>query len=439
MKKHRTGRVVALVLILTAGLAVGGYFFASRVLHLNINLPFFSASSEADVVYVQSVAKNLGVGYTGKANRYSGVVEAKEVLEINPDSTLTIEECFVKAGDAIQKGAPLFRYDVDSLTLSYEQMLIDISGLENTIKASNEEIESLEKQIAKTRVNKQYELKLKLQEVQLTLKKSEYELKNKQKQAEALKEAIDESVVSSPVTGRIRSVRSDQSDSTYGGQDSSNAYITIVAGSDYCVKGKVNEQTAHTLSEGMTVTIRSRTNENEYYRGVIYRVNTEEPIKETSYYYYDGGSGEQSSKYAFYVSSDEIEGLMMGQHVYIELGEPSAEDGKLRLPSYYLIQEDDGNAFVFAADTKNRIEKRAVTLGAYDEDSDSFEIVSGLSFTDRIAFPEDFIREGMAVSETNYAGENGIPSEEFTDNSTEIPYDTMEAGEADDAAIGGIE
>ncbi|MDO4853052.1 MAG: hypothetical protein Q4A88_06515, partial [Clostridia bacterium] len=69
--------------------------------------------------------------------------------------------------------------------------------------------------------------------VQLTLKKSEYELKSKQKQAEDLQKAISDSIVKSPVTGRVRSVRSDENSSNpFGGmgQDASNAYITIVAG-----------------------------------------------------------------------------------------------------------------------------------------------------------------------------------------------------------------
>lgn len=421
MKKKRTGRIVFLIIFLLLLIAGGGYYIATR--WYGVQIPFMQTvedriagwigkdGSKEETAYVQSVAKILGVGYTGKSNRYSGVIEAKDVIEINPDSEMKILERFVEPGDAVVEGTPLFAYDVESLSLSYEQLLIDIMGLENTIRTSNEEIESLEKRIARTKENKQYELKLKLSEVQLALKKAEYELKNKRKEADELSEAIRDSVVKSPVAGRIRSVKSeDDSSNPFGsmGQETSNAYITIVAGTDFCVKGTVNEQTVRTLTEGMTVTVRPRSDEDTMYRGKIYRINTEEPLADTGVYYYDAGGGERSSKYAFYVSLESIEGLMMGQHVTIEFGEPGEDDGKMWLPAYYLMR--DGNSWsVYKASQKGRIEKQTVTVGSYSEVKDSYEILSGLSFIDRIAFPDASVKEGMLASETLYAGEVGYP------------------------------
>ena len=440
MKKRKTGWIVLLVIFLILALLIGGYFVATQVFHYElpfaIELPFelpFSLNTNEETVSVQSVADILGVGYTGKNNRYSGVVEAKEVIEINPDSNLTVKECYVKAGDTVTVGMPLFSYDVESISLSYEQTQIEIVGLENSIRSANEEIESLTARIEKAKADKQYELKLQLQEVQLTLKRAEYDLKSKQELAESLKQAIDDSVVTSPTDGRVRSVRSDneQSGSFYGGMQESNAYITIVAGSDYCIKGKVNEQTVHTLSAGMPVTVRLRTDETVTYRGEIYLVNTEEPIKENSYYYYDAGA-ETSSKYAFYVSLDSFDGLIMGQHVYIELGEPNEDEGKMFLPSYYLMFEDE-SAFVYAANEKDRIEKREVEIGEYREELDSYEIVSGLRFTDKIAFPDETVVEGALASETTYA-DNGMIYD-FADNGAYMDYaaydDYMEWDDSD--------
>ena len=417
MKQKKTGRIVFLIIVLLLIAVIGGYFAATR--YFGMPVPAFMQPVEdriagllgggsEETAYVQSVASILGVGYTGKSNRYSGVVEAKEIIEINPDSTLTIEKRYVEAGDTVSVGTPLFSYDVDSLQLAYEQLLIDIAGQENAIRTAGEEIESLNKRIEKARENQKYELRLQLQEVTLNQKKAEYELKSKREQVESLEKAIADSVVISPVSGKVRSVRSEDNSNPFGGygQETSNAYITIVAGSDYCVKGTVNEQTVHTLFVGMPVTVRSRVDADLCYPGEIYKINTDEPVQDTSGgYYYDGGSGDRSSKYAFYVAVDSIEGLIMGQHVYIELGEPSEDDGKLWLPSYYIMQ--DGGASVWAANSKGRIERRSVQLGAYKEETDSYEIVSGLGYTDRIAFPDEYIKEGMLASETTYAGENG--------------------------------
>ena len=400
MKRKKTW-VALLIVVLLLVLGAGGYLVWKLFLS--------GGSSQEGSAYVQSVGEILGIGSAGLNNRYSGVVEAKDVIKINPDSSLTIAECYVAAGDKVSVGTPLFGYDVDSLTLSYEQLQLDIVGIENSIKTGNDEIASLEKQITKAKDTKLYELKLQLQTVQLAVKKSEYELKDKQQKAADMKAAIEDSVVKSEVEGTVRSVRSSGSDASslgYSDSSSSDAYITIVSGNDYCIKGTVSEQTIHSLYEGMPMLIRSRVNSQQTWSGVIYKVNTEQAEgNNNNNYYYSDGSKEQSSKYAFYVSVDSIEGLLMGQHVYIELDEGQTEEKTgLYLPSYYLIDEG-GQKYVYAANKSNRIEKRLVTVGVYDENTDTYEILSGLTAEDKIAFPDESVQVGMLCTETAYVPE----------------------------------
>ena len=193
---------------------------------------------------------------------------------------------------------------------------------------------------------------------------------------------------------------------SYGGSTEDTAYITIVAGNDYCVKGTVSEQTIHTLQEGMDVRILSRVDDS-IWPGRIYKINTEETKQNGSrYYYYDSGSGEQASKYDFFVELDNNEGLLMGQHVYIELGSGAdQESDALLLPLYYVV-ENEGQPFVYAADGENRIEKRTVTLGDQDEENGTVAILDGLSYLDRIAFPDETVQVGMLASETAYVPED---------------------------------
>ena len=117
----------------------------------------------------------------------------------------------------------------------------------------------------------------------------------------------------------------------------------------------------------------------------------------------------------------------MGQHVYIEpdMGQGAQKEG-IWLPSAYLILEDE-KAFVYAANSWDKIEKRSIEHGEYDEMADSYEILKGIDLEDRIAFPEDFIQAGMGVTDApNYGGgEDDLP-----DNS--LPG-------ADDALPGGDE
>ncbi len=389
---------VLATLLLLGGLGYGGWWVYER---------YFAAVPQEGTVYVQSVAAITGVGPAGTRSRYSGVVEAKNVIEVNPDKDLAVKECFVSAGDKVKAGTPLFSYDVESIEISFQQLQLDIQGLENGIQTGREKVESKKKQLARAREYKKYEIQMDIQTQELEIRKKEYELTGKRRQAEDMEKALQNTQVLSPVAGTIRSVKSTGGqDAGYGEGGESSAYITIVAGNDYCVKGTVSEQTIHTLQEGMEVRILSRIDDTVW-SGRIYRINTEETKKTTErYYYYDEGSGEKASRYDFFVELDTNEGLLMGQHVYIEpgAGGDGADDGML-LPLYYLVEEG-AEPFVYAADENGRIEKRTVAVGTRDEENGTVVILSGLSYLDRIAFPDESVQVGMTASETSYVPED---------------------------------
>lgn len=392
---------VLLTLAILAGLGYGGWYAYNT---------YLAQTPQEGAVYVQSVSVITGVGPAGQRNRYSGVVEAKNVVKLDPDKDLTVKECFVAAGDKVVKGQRLFSYDVESMQIAFEQLQLDILGLENGIQTGEAKVESLKKKLATVKEFKKYEIQMDIQTEELEVRKKKYELSGKTKQAEDMEEALKNTVVYSPVTGTVRSVKTGDSSGqdyySYGGSTEDTAYITIVAGNDYCVKGTVSEQTIHTLQEGMDVRIQSRVDDS-IWPGRIYKINTEETKQNGSrYYYYDSGSGEQASKYDFFVELDNNEGLLMGQHVYIELGSGAdQESDALLLPLYYVV-ENEGQPFVYAADGENRIEKRTVTLGDQDEENGTVAILDGLSYLDRIAFPDETVQVGMLASETAYVPED---------------------------------
>ena len=389
----KTFAKILLTLIILGGLGYGGWYAYQR---------FYVDAPKEGTVYVQSVAAITGVGPAGQRNRYAGVVEAKNVIEVDPNDELTVKECFVSSGDKVNKGDPLFCYDVDSMQIAYDQLMLDIQGLENAIKTGREKVESLKKQLARAKANKKYDIQLEIQTEELEIRRREYELTGKRKQAEDMAAALENSVIYSPVTGTVRTVRSADGSADYDTQDT--AYITIVAGDDYCVKGTVSEQTIHTLQEGMDVRVLSRVSDAKWV-GYIYKINTEKAKQNSGRYYYGYDNGEQASKYEFFVELETNEGLLMGQHVYIEIGGDYGEDSdQLWLPEYYVV-EDEGDPFVYAADDEGRIEKRRVVLGERDETMGTVVILEGLSYLDRIAYPDESVQVGMAVSETSYVPE----------------------------------
>ena len=60
----------------------------------------------------------------------------------------------------------------------------------------------------------------------------------------------------------------------------------------------------------------------------------------------------------------------------------------------YLVLEDN-DAYAWVANSKNKLEKRKIELGKYDSSLDEYEIVSGLTAEEYIAFPGNLLKEGM--------------------------------------------
>ncbi len=438
MKQRRSGwtRIITLLLVL-ALLGGGAYYLYQRD---------FGGSKET--AYVQSVSAIIGSGSVGLYAQYNGVVEAKDVIEVNPTGSMPIKECYVSAGSKIREGEPLFCYDVDDLELQYAQIEIDISGVENNLRTYRDQLSALNTKLKKAKEEERYAIELDIQTVELDIRKAEFDLEDKHRRAAEMQAVIDASEVLSPVTGTVRSVR-DNSGSYdpfgYGYSDGSSAYITIIAGTAFCVKGTVNEQTIYTLYVGMPVLIRSRVNDRVLH-GTIYRIDTETPdSSQSAVYYYDGG--ERASKYAFYVEPDSIEGLMIGQHVVIDLNTDTDTSTALMLPAAFLFEEN-GSYFAWAADADGHIERRAVTVGAYDEETECWEILDGLARRDRIAFPDETIHAGMLATETAYTDsgdiggmttipEDGMPGmwDTFDDGMTDT-WDTSDDG-ADAVDFGG--
>ena len=105
-----------------------------------------------------------------------------------------------------------------------------------------------------------------------------------------------------------------------------------------------------------------------------------------------------SSKYPFYVKLEgKGDGLLMGQHVYIEpdYGQEDETDANaINLPSYFI--NDAGSPWVWAKNSKDKLEKRNLKLGEYNGETDTYPVLDGLTAEDYIAFPDDSLKAGMA-------------------------------------------
>ena len=213
---------------------------------------------------------------------------------------------------------------------------------------------------------------------------------------------IDSSKMSSDESESVENTLVEESSSyAYGGENSENgAFITILSTGAYRVKGTVNELNRQNIIPGEQVIIRSRADETQTWKGIMGNVDQENASSDSNNMYgmmsTSGDSQTNSSSYPFYVQLETSEGLMLGQHVYIEpdQGQNDKKEG-LWLSDFFIADADTAEPYVWVADEKNHLEKRSVTLGKYDDALLEYEIVDGLTEDDCIAFPAEGLEEGM--------------------------------------------
>ena len=390
-----------------------------------------------DAVTVQKVSDITAQGSVGLVNRYAGLVVSGETATVKKGDKKVLET-YVKEGDFVTEGDVLFCYDNEAMELQLSKLLLELEGYENTIMNAEEDIPNLERQRDAAPAAQKLTYSLQIQELQANMREATYNKGLKEREIENLQEALEDTDVRAPISGRVMSVKdSDNTSSGSGDTSGSDAYITIMDMTTYQVKGTINELNVGTLSEGMNVLVRSRLNEDVTWSGVLERIDWETKVQDNNNRYYGSGSGDEmttSSKYPFYVKLNDVTGLILGQHVYIEpdYGQQEVRKG-LWLPEYYIC-DAASSPYVWAANGRDRLETRSVALGDYDAERGEYQIVSGLKETDYIAFQMEELTAGMhtQVYEDNSGYVSGGNAGGFGYGAAPMPPTLVSGGDASD-------
>lgn len=369
------------------------------------------ADSNENAATVQSVSMLMGVDLSG-SGQYGGIVVAKDTVKVKQDTDKTVKECYVAVGDTVQAGDVLFTYDTEALELKISTAELEEEQYQNSISSYESQITELEKERSSADSSDKLSYTIQIQEAELNKSEAEYNLKQKQAEVERLKASVGETEVKATVSGVVQAVNESGSETTDG------SYITIQETGDYRIKCTASEEVVQTLYAGMPVTAISRTDSSKTWSGMIDSVDTESTQESNSSDYYYSADGESSSKYAFYVTLDSSDGLLIGQHVYLKVGETaSGEADGVKLPSGYIVQDGE-SAYVWADDGSGKLEKRTVTLGEYDEELDEYEIADGLALTDYIAYPDDTLTAGMSTVQYDENSFSGVDDDSVSDDDT---------------------
>lgn len=402
------------IIILAAGIGAGGWYYYSH--HMG-------TVSGSDTVYVTKISK-LSEMDSGVENRYAGVVEPQETVQVKIESGRKVKEVQVKTGEEVKKGQLLFQYDLGSIQQSLQEAQLALDRLKNEALSISDQITTLEAEKKKATADNQLSYTIEIETQKMNLKKNEYDQKSKQAEIEKLSQATQNTEVRSEIDGVVQKIdtskmggdssdgvddtltegTADSSDSG-SGDSSSNAFITILSTGAYRVKGTVNEVNRDSIIEGTPVIIRSRVDASKTWKGTMGSVDMDNSATNSSSdaamfgMSSTGDDQTSSSTYPFYVNLDSSDGLMLGQHVYIEMDEgQDTQKVGVWISEAYIVDADTGSPYVWAANKNGKLEQRSVILGQYDEELGEYEIADGLTKDDSIAFPSDVLEEGMATT-----------------------------------------
>lgn len=419
--------VIVVVIILVVAAGVGAWYLLGSGI---------GGVGNGDKVYVEQVSTLMNTN-SGVQNRYSGVVEPQRSWDVKKDSEKTIKEIFVKEGDNVEEGAPLFEYDTVEIQDQIAAAKLELEGIDNEISDSYNQIETLKRERAEASEDMKFQYTTEIQSVETSIKQSQYNKESKAVEIQRMEESLNNATVTSEIAGVIKSVNESGYD-PYTGEEL--PFMTVLATGDYRVKGTINEQNVWAIAPETPVIIRSRIDEGQTWTGTITEVDTQNQITDNNNGYVDSGSGETASKYPFYIALDSTEGLILGQHVLIEMdaGQTEEKEGVWLYESY--IVQEEGGSYVWADNGRQRLEKRAVELGEYDAEMGMHQILSGVMEDDYIAFPMASMYEGVPTvkdaSEVDYDSpmysEEGAGEDEMEDGDMG-DVDTMDGdmGDAD--------
>ena len=430
--------VIGGILILVGAAGAGGWYYKE-------NYAGLSAAS-GEVAYVTRISSMLDED-SGVVNRFAGVVEPQDTVKVNIESGRTVTEVKVKTGDEVKKGQLLFEYDLSSIQDSLKEAQLALDRLKNEALSLNEQITTLEKEKKKANKSNQLSYTIEIETNKMNLKKNEYDQISKQAEIDKLQEATTNTEVRSEIDGVIQKIDTsklgsedgDTLDSSmgsdYGSSESDNAFITILSTGAYRIKGLVNEQNRNSVVPGSAVLVRSRVDENQIWHGTMGAVD-EQSVSNSSnsntmWGMSSGDETTSSSSYPFYVTLDSSEGLMLGQHVYIEMdeGQENKKTG-IWIGDYYIVDADTDSPYVWAADSRGRLEKRPVVLGQHDDDLSEYEIADGLTESDSIAFPSESLVEGMSTKDVSEMTEEDMANNLDMEDNLDGEYGEYSEGDA---------
>ena len=400
------------VILACAGL--GGYVLLNQV---NQKQAMQMVDNKIDSLTVQDAVNN-----SKKTSLVlSGEVVANNSSKVKIDpSKGEVKEVFVKNGDTVTQGQPLFSY-VTSQELTAQSAQYDAQAKANGITTAqtsasikwetyNRKLASLNALRNKYNSSKDESLldQIKSAEDELAqalsdAKTADNEVTNAQIEAEKAQvtaqtesDRMKYDTVTADTAGTITSMNEDLPTQSKAKKEE-ETFIEIMDKSKTLVKGTVSEFDREKLSVGQRVDIVDRKDPKKRWSGTVTQVGT---LTTANAGNNNGGNKQQENpnqgKFPYTVELDQGgEMPLVGSHSYVNVVENAPEAGKVVVNKAYTFSKN-GKTYVWKVEGKKVKMKEVKTKKVSDR---LVEITEGLTMKDTISTPREGMKDGMEVGQ----------------------------------------
>lgn len=400
------------VILACAGL--GGYVLLNQV---NQKQAMQMVDNKIDSLTVQDAVNN-----SKKTSLVlSGEVVANNSSKVKIDpSKGEVKEVFVKNGDTVTQGQPLFSYvtsqeltaqsaqydaqaKANGITTAqtsasikwetYNRKLANLNTLKNKYNSSKDEslldqIKSAEDELAqalsdaKTADNEVTNAQIEAEKAQVT--------------AQTESDRMKYDTVTADTAGTITSMNEDLPTQSKAKKEE-ETFIEIMDKSKTLVKGTVSEFDREKLSVGQRVDIVDRKDPKKRWSGTVTQVGT---LTTANAGNNNGGNKQQENpnqgKFPYTVELDQGgEMPLVGSHSYVNVVENAPEAGKVVVNKAYTFSKN-GKTYVWKVEGKKVKMKEVKTKKVSDR---LVEITEGLTMQDTISTPREGMKDGMEVGQ----------------------------------------
>ena len=414
IKKMNRKTIILGSTVILACAGLGGYVLLNQV---NQKQAMQMVDNKIDSLTVQDAVNN-----SKKTSLVlSGEVVANNSSKVKIDpSKGEVKEVFVKNGDTVTQGQPLFSY-VTSQELTaqsaqydaqakangitnaqtsasikwetYNRKLASLNALRNKYNSSKDEslldqIKSAEDELAqalsdaKTADNEVTNAQIEAEKAQVT--------------AQTESDRMKYDTVTADTAGTITSMNEDLPTQSKAKKEE-ETFIEIMDKSKTLVKGTVSEFDREKLSVGQRVDIVDRKDPKKRWSGTVTQVGT---LTTANAGNSNGGNKQQENpnqgKFPYTVELDQGgEMPLVGSHSYVNVVENAPEAGKVVVNKAYTFSKN-GKTYVWKVEGKKVKMKEVKTKKVSDR---LVEITEGLTMQDTISTPREGMKDGMEVGQ----------------------------------------